>query len=89
MPETINTNVSSEHSCNIVEEYETIIGNTTFTVASKYIGDKTYLDFLKAAIRRDVEMSVKRDSAIAVKQDMAVEEVNKQDIEESAETLEL
>ena len=40
------------------EKYETTIGSTIFTVVSKYIGDKTYLDFIKAAVKRDVETAL-------------------------------
>ncbi|MCL2071178.1 MAG: hypothetical protein FWH07_02975 [Oscillospiraceae bacterium] len=44
------------------ESYETIIGNTTFTVVSKYIGDKPFLEFIKTAIKRDVEMAINANS---------------------------
>ena len=40
------------------EQYEVIIGNTTFWVVSKYIGDKPFLDHIKAAIKRDVETAI-------------------------------
>jgi len=48
------TNIETEKT----EKYETTIGSTTFTVVSKYIGDKTYLDFIKAAVKRDVETAL-------------------------------
>ncbi len=40
------------------EQYEVIIGNTTFRVVSRYIGDKPFLDHIKAAIKRDVENAI-------------------------------
>ena len=52
MPEAAkNTNPSTD-------KYESIIGSTTFTVVSKYTGDKPLLDFLKAAVKRDVEIAI-------------------------------
>ena len=38
------------------EAYETIIGNTTFRVITRYIGDKSFLEVIKAAVKRDVEI---------------------------------
>ncbi len=38
--------------------YEVVIGNTTYTVAPKYVGTKPFLDFIKAAIKRDVEAAI-------------------------------
>ncbi|MDR0492161.1 MAG: hypothetical protein LBH74_00760 [Nitrososphaerota archaeon] len=43
------------------EAYETIIGNTTFQVITKYTGDKPFLDFIKAAVKRDVEIIIQND----------------------------
>ena len=40
------------------EKYESTIGNTTFTVVSKYIGSKPFLEYIKAAIKRDVEIAI-------------------------------
>ncbi len=37
------------------DPYEVLIGNTTFRVISRYIGDKPLVDVIKAAIKRDVE----------------------------------
>ncbi len=42
------------------ESYEVVIGKTTFRVVAKYTGDKPFLDYIKAAIRRDVETAVHR-----------------------------
>ena len=41
------------------EPYEVVIGNTTYTVAPKYIGTKPFLDFIKAAIKRDVVAAIR------------------------------
>lgn len=43
------------------ETYETTIDNTTFQVITKYTGKKSFLDFIKTAIKRDVEMSLQND----------------------------
>ncbi len=53
MPEKQTTDTSTER-------YEVVIGNTTFRVITKYTGDKPFLDYIKAAIRRDVETAVHR-----------------------------
>ncbi len=44
--------------------YEVIIGNTTYRVVTKYTGDKIFLDYIKAAIKRDVEAAVHRGENI-------------------------
>jgi hypothetical protein len=37
------------------ESYKTTIGNTTFQVITRYIGDKSLLEVIKAAVKREVE----------------------------------
>ena len=41
-----------------VEQKEIVIGKTTYRVITKYIGEKPFLDHIKAAIKRDVETAI-------------------------------
>ncbi|MCL2475694.1 hypothetical protein [Candidatus Bathycorpusculum sp.] len=43
---------SADTNC---EAYETIIGNTTFRVITRYIGEKSLIEVIKSAVKRDVE----------------------------------
>ena len=43
---------------------EVRIGNTTYRVNSKYIGEKPFLDFIKGAIKREIEMEILSKSKV-------------------------
>ncbi len=45
----------ADTTINDANSYEVVIGKTTYRVISRYIGDKTLVDVIKAAIKRDVE----------------------------------
>lgn len=49
MSDSVNTNADT---------YETTIGNTTFQIVPRYIGNKPFLDVIKTAIKRDIEAEV-------------------------------
>ncbi len=60
MPErSVSTedSVSTENDTS-TEHHETIIGNTTFRVISKYIGTTPFLCHIKNAIERDVQTAI-------------------------------
>jgi hypothetical protein len=46
-------NVDVKNTSDEVEYIE--IGNTTFEVVSNYVGERSLLDIIKSAIKRDVE----------------------------------
>ncbi len=45
----------ADTTINDTNSYEVVIGKTTYRVISRYIGDKSLVDVIKAAIKRDVE----------------------------------
>ncbi len=49
---------ASTKSATSPEYHETIIGNTTFRVISKYIGTTPFLCHIKNAIERDVQTAI-------------------------------
>jgi len=46
-------NASAERNSNEAEYIK--IGNTTFAVVSHYLGERTYEDIVKSALRRETE----------------------------------